>query len=199
MVNNIRRRQLLSGLFALLIMTTVWHWSHAAVIYAKAHLAQWLIQSAWQTSLQTGQKTKPWPWADTWPVAKIVFHHQDNNNKQTPFYVLSGSTGNSLAFGPGHDVRTALPATEGASVIAGHRDTHFSLLHTIQTGSTLEVQNNKGIWKHYKVSEQWIADISTTPFTIDEGKNQLYLVTCYPFNTIAPRGNDRLVVRADLM
>jgi hypothetical protein len=45
----------------------------AAYIQAKAVLAQVLLERAWQTTLATGQPTKAWTWADTWPIARISF------------------------------------------------------------------------------------------------------------------------------
>lgn len=39
-------------------------------IPAKAWLAQQLLENAWANSHAT-QAVKPWPWADTWPVARL--------------------------------------------------------------------------------------------------------------------------------
>ena len=174
----------------LLLLISAWHWGQAAIIYGKAYLAKWLIHHAWQHTLTTGKATKPWRWADTWPVAKIVFA-----NKQS-FYILAGGAGNSLAFGPGHLSETALPGTLGSSVIGGHRDTHFSLLKGIQKGEKIQVQNQRGEWTHYAVSKQWLADSSKENLIVDRNQNGLYLVTCYPFNTITPGGNQRFIVEA---
>jgi sortase A len=66
-------------------------------IPAKAALAQVLLERAFERSLATGRPVKPWPWADTWPVARISFprlHRQ--------VIVLDGASGQALAFGPGH-------------------------------------------------------------------------------------------------
>src|SRR5271166_1813896 len=40
-------------------------------IHAKALLAQILLDRAFAASLATGRHVKPWPWADTWPIARI--------------------------------------------------------------------------------------------------------------------------------
>src|SRR5215217_9242655 len=40
-------------------------------IQAKAVLAQILLERAFAQTLATGQAVKPWPWADTWPVARL--------------------------------------------------------------------------------------------------------------------------------
>ena len=33
---------------------------------------QWLLHRAWQRSRDTGQAVKPWPWADTHPIARLM-------------------------------------------------------------------------------------------------------------------------------
>src|SRR5262245_35717962 len=42
-----------------------------AYIHAKALLAQVLLQYAFAETVATGRITKPWSWADTWPIARI--------------------------------------------------------------------------------------------------------------------------------
>ena len=42
-----------------------------AYIHAKAMLAQVLLERAFNETIATGHQTKPWSWADTWPVARI--------------------------------------------------------------------------------------------------------------------------------
>ena len=42
-----------------------------AYIHAKAMLAQVLLERAFEKTIPSGRETKPWSWADTWPVARI--------------------------------------------------------------------------------------------------------------------------------
>ena len=58
-------------LVALLIALGGWQFGHGAWIQAKAWLAQVLIAQAWQRVLAGEVHAKPWPWADTWPVARL--------------------------------------------------------------------------------------------------------------------------------
>ena len=94
------RRMLVFGLAAM----AIWQAGEAAYIHAKAWLAQRLIASAWNRSLASGAAAKPWPWADTYPVARLEAPRQ----KQS-LMVLAGSSGRTLAFGPGHVEGTPLP------------------------------------------------------------------------------------------
>src|SRR6201990_3750506 len=68
-----------------------------AYIHAKALLAQVLLERAFDQTIATGHATKPWSWADTWPVARI-----EVKRIGARALVLSGSSGQALAFGPGH-------------------------------------------------------------------------------------------------
>src|ERR1700709_2159788 len=67
-----------------------------AYIHAKALLAQVLLERAFDATIATGHMTKPWSWADTWPVARI-----EVKRIGASAIVLSGSSGQALAFGPG--------------------------------------------------------------------------------------------------
>ena len=97
-----------------------------AWVPAKARLAQVLLDDAWaatRTASRGGhlEPTRPWPWADTWPVARLATPWSDH-------VVLAGAHGESLAFGPGWDLRSARPGHTGNVVVAGPRDTHFAEL-----------------------------------------------------------------------
>src|SRR5438046_6431412 len=68
-----------------------------AYIHAKALLAQVLLDRAFTETITTGRDVKPWSWADTWPVARI-----EVKRIGASAIVLAGSSGQTLAFGPGH-------------------------------------------------------------------------------------------------
>ena len=72
-----------------------------AYIHAKALVAQVLLERAFEKTIATGHETKPWSWADTWPVARI-----EVKRLHARAIVLAGSSGQALAFGPGHVERT---------------------------------------------------------------------------------------------
>lgn len=170
---------------ALLLVT------NAGYIHAKAILAQFLIKDAWSETLETGQPTKPWSWADTWPVAKLSV--ADIGIEQ---YVLSGATGAPLAFGPGVNLATVLPGEVGLTMIAGHRDTHFAFLEDIKVSQQLTIEDRFGQSHSYTVSSIQIRDSREGMLDIDSSKDQIVLVTCYPFNAINPGGPLRYLVTA---
>lgn len=176
----------------LLIAATVGAWGNSLWIHAKAELAQILIHHAWQKSLSTKQIIKPWPWADTWPVAKLTFPEY----KKT-FYVLNGAQGNSLAFGPGYMNESVAPEDSGAKIISAHRDTHFKVLNKIKQNDRIILIDKNNTPHHYTLSSTHIYNIEQDSLSIDFNQDQLTLITCYPFDAIMPGGPLRLVVRAD--
>ena len=150
------------------------------LIHAKAQLAPLLIERAWHQSLsRDGAPVKPWPWADTWPVARLKVPALGESQ-----LVLAGDTGNALAFGPGHQRASALPGDPGVAVIGGHRDTHFSFLRDMRPGQLIEVQLASGRTVVYRVAITDIVDASKNGIEARQGSELLMLVTCYPFDAV---------------
>ncbi len=168
-------------------------------IYAKAKLAQEFIENAWEETLEKAkegveEKVKPWSWADTWPVARLKMIEHD-----VDLYVLNGTTGNSLAFGPGYMNGSSQPGYPGAMVIGGHRDTHFSFLKDVMIGEQFSLQDKTGEIFNYKIVALDIVDINQSKLTVDGYQDSVVkLITCYPFNAINPGGPQRYIVTASL-
>jgi sortase A len=56
---------------ACLLCLGFWQLGQGAYIPAKAWLAQELMQRAWVRTSEDDNRQVPWPWADTWPVARL--------------------------------------------------------------------------------------------------------------------------------
>ncbi len=176
---------------SLLLLAGVALLVHGLWIPAKAHLAQILLNHAWQRALAGEERPRPWNWADAWPVARLVIP-----SAGADFIVLSGTSGRSLAFGPGHMDGTPRPGEEGNSVISAHRDTQFSVLRELSRGAEIVVERPDGEIVSYRVDRELIVhedDMSITESTLD---TQLTLITCYPFDAIQPGSPYRYVVIA---
>lgn len=167
-----------------------WQIGQAAYIMAKAELAQVLLERAWSKTLQDGKPHKAWAWADMWPVAKIEFPARGESR-----IVLSNTSGEALAFGPGHLLGSALPGGKGTSVIAGHRDTHFSLLRELENDETVTVTTGDGTRREYIIRETRIV-FSDNSHIDPRIAGRLVLVTCYPFDA-RDRGPLRYAVFAN--
>ena len=76
---------------ALALCLALWQLGQGSYIQAKAWLAQLLIKQAWARTLEGEAQAKPWPWADTWPVARITVPGRDIER-----YVLAGANGREI-------------------------------------------------------------------------------------------------------
>lgn len=183
---NLRRLALLIGAIGI-ALTAIGVW-----IPVKAMLAQLLIENAWQHRAPTGDAPRPWPWADTRPIAALRF-----DRLRRRLIVLAGDSGRVLAFGPGHRSGTAPPGTAGNSVISAHRDTHFSVLARLDIGDAITLETATGAELRYRVRERMIVDQAAPGITEDYGRAELTLVTCWPVDSIVPGGRERLVLIAE--
>ena len=194
-----RSSLLLLGVFALAVFGG-WQMASGSWIHAKAWVAQQLLEAAWD-QIRAGEEgaiARPWPWADTWPVARLHFPRLGAS-----FIVLAGDSGSSLAFGPGHSGASAPPGRPGTAVISGHRDTHFRWLAHLRAGDRIEVERPDGARVAYRVAALEIADTrrdrlaaAAPHYSAARPRFALALVTCWPFDAIQPGGPLRYVVSA---
>ncbi|MEZ5614583.1 MAG: sortase [Rhodocyclaceae bacterium] len=206
------RRRWQLWLAAIAFSVSLWQLGQGSYIQAKAWLAQVLIKQAWARTLEGEAQARPWPWADTWPVARITVPGRDIER-----YVLAGANGRTIAFGPGHVFGTPLPGEAGNSVIGAHRDTHFAFLRALRPGEEIVVENASALrrrlmpaeqalhrnqksaaaTRRYRVSGAEIVDKSETRVLAQPpGETRLTLVTCYPFDALRAGGPLRYVVTA---
>ena len=166
----------------------------AGYIHAKAWLAQLLLDDAWAQRLDGADRhaARPWPWADTAPVARLVVPRLGIER-----IILSGASGRTLAFGPAHLDGTTRPGAPGNSVISGHRDTHFAFLQRLEAGDKLHLQGLDGAWRRYRVIGHEVLDARHARLDPAAGRHVLTLVTCYPFDAVEPGGPLRYAVFAE--
>ena len=163
-----------------------------AWIHAKAALAQLLLERAFAQSLATGQIVKPWSWFDSWPEARIEVPRLGRQA-----IVLAGSSGQALAFGPGHVDETPRAGEDGTAVYAAHRDTHFAFLGDMRRGDRIDVTRRDGKRFSYRVVGTAVVDWSRSGIdALAPGRN-LVLATCWPLNGLA-HGPQRFLVEATL-
>lgn len=175
----------------LLMVLAFWFLGESAYMTAKAQLAQYLLDDAWQKHLQDGQAHRPWPWADTSPVARLVFPQQDKK-----LVVLAGASGRNLAFGPAHMSASVQPGHTGVSVIGGHRDTHFSFLREVELGEQFLLQSRDGGLQWYQIVQIQVTDVRDSEISLQADEPVLALVACYPFNALDSGGPLRYLVIA---
>jgi sortase A len=158
-----------------------WHAGDAAYLHAKAWLGQRLLLDAWNQAKARGTAVKPWPWADTHPVARLTVPAY-----RIELLVLAGASGRTLAWGPGHVEGSAAPGAQGNAIVTAHRDTHFTFLRELVPGDRIVVETRAGTARRYRVERSVIADYRGLKLPADDRSTTLALVTCYPFDAVDP-------------
>ena len=184
-------RRALIGLTILLFVVGLGELGRGAWIHVKARLAQHLLQRAWARTARGEIRARPWPWADTWPVARLRMpaHGVD-------LIVLSGVSGRTLAFGPGHAPESAAPGTPGTAIVTGHRDTHFRFLERVKPGDAVLVELPGTRTTQLTIEAISVVDSRTAVIRSEDQGVALILMTCYPFDAVVPGGPLRYVVTA---
>jgi sortase A len=160
---------------------------------AKAELAQQLLNRAWQRTTEGDAAAKPWPWADTHPVARLSLP-----GSAEPLTVLAGASGRNLAFAPALMDGSAALGAAGVSVVAGHRDTHFRPLEALEIGDELSIERPDGSVLTYEITALDVVDSERAQLRLDADESIVVLVTCWPFDSVDVGGSWRYVVTARL-
>jgi sortase A len=164
-----------------------------AYIHAKAMLAQMLLERAFNETIATGRQTKPWAWADTWPVARI-----EVKRLHAGAIVLAGSSGQALAFGPGHVELTPDAGERGVAVYSAHRDTHFRFLKNVAIGDEIEITRSDGKRVRYRADATSIVRFDSSGIDPLTDRYELVLSTCWPFDALTP-GPERYLLHATMI
>ncbi|GJE55309.1 MULTISPECIES: class GN sortase [Methylobacterium] len=173
----------------LLVMAGLGLTAQAAWIPAKAALAQVLLERAFAETLATRRPIRPWPWADTVPVARLTL---DGSS----FIALAGSSGQALAFGPGHVEGTPQAGEPGTAVYAAHRDTQFAVLGRLKPGDPIAVTRADGRTATFRVTGSRVAAWDSSGIDPEAPGRRLVLSTCWPLDAVT-HGSLRLIVEAD--
>jgi sortase A len=108
--------------------------------------------------------------------------------------VVQGGSPKILQRAVGHLHETALPGEPGNVALAGHRDSFFRSLRSIQLGDAITIRTSDAEIE-YQVESTEVVLPSDVQVLQPSTENILTLVTCFPFNYIgaAPK---RFIVRA---
>jgi sortase A len=162
-------------------------------IHAKALVAQVLLQRAFAETIASGHPVKPWSWADTWPVARVEVKRLDASA-----IALAGSSGQALAFGPGHVELTPDAGERGVAVYSAHRDTHFRFLKDVAIGDEIVITRSDGHVFRYRADGASVVRFDASGIDPLSGGYELVLSTCWPFDAVTP-GPERYVLHATMI
>ena len=167
----------------------------AAYLHAKAELAGILIGRAWEKNVETRNPQKPWPWADTYPIARLRIPRLGYDE-----YVLEDASARNLAFGPARLLSGAAVGESGNLVIAGHRTSWFRPLEGIANGDSVQLEwfdahSHSLRQRSYNVTAIRVVQPNDFALLAPTENEALTLITCYPFGP-RPTSPQRFVVRA---
>jgi len=169
--------------------------ARAMYLDAKAELASVMIHRAWDKTVAQGKPQAPWPWADTYPVARLRIPRLSYDE-----IVLQGATPRTLAFGPARLFSGAGLGEPGNVELAGHRTSWFRPLEGMEVGDQIELQwfdtrKTELRKRNYTVDDIRIVAPEDVPLLAPASEDALTLITCYPFGH-SPRSPQRFVVLA---
>lgn len=108
--------------------------------------------------------------------------------------IAEGDDPRTLRRAVGHVPSTPLPGDDGNVVLAGHRDTFFRALRTVEEGDRIRV-TTPDERLDYEITSIEVVGPEETDVMWPTKERSLTLITCYPFHYIGP-APDRYVVRA---
>jgi len=208
-ISNISRKLIATLLLIIGCVLTI----QASWLPAKAWVSQQLIQHSWQQAMAAQKRNqanlpsqkinneggiisqqvtiKPWPWADTFPIAELAFERLDKS-----IVVLNGGDPTTLAFSAGAIAPFNQTHASKPFVVAGHRDSHFSFLEDIAMKDVISLTDAQGRDRLYQVERIDIVDASSGQMPLLADESNLVLITCYPFQGIGSDSDERYVITA---
>jgi sortase A len=112
--------------------------------------------------------------------------------------VLAGSSGQALAFGPGHVELTPDAGERGVAVYSAHRDTHFRFLKDVAIGDEILITRSDGRTFGYRADRASVVRFDASGIDALSRGYELVLTTCWPFDAVTS-GPMRYVLHATLM
>ncbi|GEC56431.1 LPXTG-site transpeptidase (sortase) family protein [Bradyrhizobium japonicum] len=111
---------------------------------------------------------------------------------------LAGSSGQALAFGPGHVEQTVDPGERGVAVYSAHRDTHFRFLRDVTIGDEIDVTRSDGKMFRYRADRSSVVRFDQSGVDPITDRHELVLSTCWPFDALTS-GPERYLLHATLI
>lgn len=178
--------------FVVVLMVGVGLLGRDVYLWGKGALAGRLIERAMAAHLDDGAGHRPWTWSDFEVVARLEAPRLGVSRP-----VLTGASGESLAFGLGHVDGTARPGVPGNTVLAGHRDSWAAFMADLRPGDTLRLVHAGGTTV-YRVVDAAVVDVLDPRPVASLGPDRLTLITCHPIGGLLPT-RERYVITCCLL
>ena len=157
----------------------------------KSRLSQILLFNSWNKTLKTGVLTKPWFNFDGYPIMRIEIP-----NHKISQIILSGTSGQNLAFAPAWHTESYLPKENKVTIISSHRDSHGKYIKDLELGEIIKIQDLQKKWHYYSIVDLFIIDTQFEEISMNYSDKHLILITCYPFDALYSGTKLRYIVSA---
>lgn len=157
--------------------------------FSKTQLSQYLIERSWEQSLSHNTATKPWPWADVWPVARIIVPRRD-----VDIIILSSDGGKNLSHADSPPSKSVNP---GISEISVNQIQEFEFVANLRPKDEILFQNNRGDIQKFTVSHAQIFHNGNYERLTAYSNAFLSLEIPYPSDSTLLSGSLRYVVFAE--
>jgi sortase A len=180
-----------SLILGLLISISSWQ------LVENKEISEWvtqnLMRSAWLRTQASGERIKPWPWADLWPIARLTVPHLNAEH-----IVLELEKQFEPSIGLSYLKSSVLPGEIGNTVLGAHPSLYSSFLSELKPNDILVLESPRtGKW-HYRVHDTRVVNKSDTDLLEPGLKRRLILVSCYRCEKIEAQKNSlRYVVIAE--
>ncbi|MEN9849831.1 MAG: hypothetical protein RL368_2571 [Pseudomonadota bacterium] len=158
-----------------LLMMIVWNSSHGKSLYSpQAWVAHGLLHTAWVRTQASGRQVKPWPWANTYPLARLSIPQLNFER-----VILARASEGVSSYALGHLDSSAIPGELGNSILSVHPDTDLRILQNLHVGDLLVLESlRSGLWR-YKVSDIQVVEKSNMQLLTPIMNRRLTLISCY--------------------
>ncbi|MGL5041641.1 MAG: class D sortase [Culicoidibacterales bacterium] len=112
--------------------------------------------------------------------------------------IIEGTRDEDFHAGIGHEPSTGWPTDQRQIFLAGHRNTEFGVLEHYKAGDEVEMQMRYGTFKYRVTETKIVSQHAVEEIKPRESfeKDQLVLMTCYPF-TFGADTEERFLVIAE--
>ena len=161
------------------------------IFYSRGYIVQYFLNKSWDE--YRINRINKYDWFNLYPIGRIVFPQFEQNS-----IILDGSNDFVLSYGLGK-VESSAPLHEKNQniIISGHRDLFFKNLQYIEIDDLVLLEHIEGK-SNYHVKNIEIVNPDESDYLLNNKRNSLTLITCYPFNYIgnAPK---RYIVECSLI
>lgn len=162
-----------SLIIGILVGISTWHLSQGNATYVQSWLTQSLLHTAWVRTQASGRQVRPWPWASTWPLARLFA--PDLGTEQI---ILANASQTNFALG--HLDTSVLPGDAGNSVLRAPPQTYLNFLRELREGDELVLESlYNGQWR-YRISSINIVHKTNIQLLEPTVNRRLTVVSCYP-------------------